>query len=127
MKLRFSSTHPAPDTGSLADDLGIVFPAYRDFTAEPGFRRVVLSLLSASISNPALDEVRLDMEATRRALLDPMVDAAVERGEIRPELSFEQIRAIIIGPLFLTCVHDAVRMSDDECEALVAVVCRALG
>jgi hypothetical protein len=56
-----------------------------------------------------------------------MVDAAVERGEIRPELSFEQIRAIIIGPLFLTCVHDAVRMSDDECEALVAVVCRALG
>lgn len=127
MKLRFSSTYPAPDTGSLAGDLGIVFPAYRDVTAEPGFRRVVLSLLSASISNPALDEVRLDMESTRRDLLRPMVDAAVERGEIRPGLSFEQIRAIVIGPIFLMCVHDAIEMSDDDCEALVGAVCRALG
>lgn len=126
MRLRFSSTYPAPDTGSLAGDLGIVFPAYRELTAEPGFRRVVLSLLSASISNPALAEVRLEMEATSRDLLRPMIDAAVERGEIRPEFSFEQIRGIIMGPIFLMRVHDAIEMSDDECQALAHAVCRAL-
>lgn len=127
MRLRFSSTYPAPNTGSLAGDLGIVFPAYRDVTTEPGFRRVVLSLLSASTSNPALDEVRVEMETARRDLLRPMIDAAIARGEIRPGLSFEQIRSMIIGPLFLTCVHDGIKMSDKDCEALVQSVCRALG
>ncbi|MGH1489876.1 MAG: TetR/AcrR family transcriptional regulator [Acidimicrobiales bacterium] len=127
MRLRFSSTYPAPDTGSLAGDLGVIFPAYREVTAEPGFRRVVLSLLSASTSNPALDEVRVDMEEGRRDLLRPMINAAMKRGEIRPELSFEQIRAIIIGPIFLRNVVDGVEMSDEECEALIPVVCRALG
>ena len=126
MKLRFTSTYPSPNTGSLAGDLGVVFRAYRDLTAEPGFRRVVLSLLSASIFNPALDEIRLDMETARRSLLKPMFDAARERGEIRPELSFEQIRAIVIGPIFLMGVHDVDEMTAADCEALADSVCRAL-
>lgn len=126
MRLRFTSTYPATDTGSLAGDLAVVFRAYRELTAQPGFRRVVLSLLSASISNPALDEVRLHMESSRRDLLRPMFDAALARGEIRPELSFDQIRAIVIGPIFLMGVHDAPEMTEDDCDVLVRAACQAL-
>ena len=127
IKTQFSSTHPAPDTGSLEGDLRVLFRAYRELTAEPGFRRVVLSVLSASITNPALAEVRGDMAATRRSLFRPMVDAALERGEIRPELTFEQVIALIEGPVFLMRVHDAIEMNDDDCDTLAAAVCRALG
>lgn len=126
LQTEFTSTYPAPDTGTLEGDLGVIYVAYRNVTTEPGFRRVNLSLLSASTSNPVMEEVFLTMENQRRGLLQPMLDRAVERGEISVDLSFEQIRAIILGPIFHMRVRESIPMSDADCATLAAATCRAL-
>lgn len=115
-----------PCRGSLRDDVRAHYAKFLELTADPGFRTVILSLMSAALSNPELAEVRAEMDALRVAMVREMIDAAVERGEVTRTLTDSQLSALIEGPMFIMRVHQAVDVTPADIDALADAVCAAL-
>lgn len=116
----------SPNTGSLRGDIEAHYRTFLKVTEDPGFRRVMLSLMSASLSKPELQEVRAEMDSLRVEVVRAIVDAARERGEITRDLTDDQFGAIIEGPLFIMRVHQLVEVTEDDVMAIVDAVCAAL-
>ena len=112
--------------GSFREDLRAHFDVFLTMTEDVGFRRVMLSLMNASVANPELAEVRAEMDATRLDVVRDMVEAARARGEITRDLTLDQISAIIEGPLFIMRVHSMVEVTDADIDAIIDAICAAL-
>ena len=116
----------SPNTGSLRGDIEAHYRTFLKVTEDPGFRRVMLSLLSAAMFTPELQEVRTEMDTMRVQVIRDIVDAARGRGEITRDLTDDQFGAIIEGPMFIMRVHQMVEVTDEDVSALVDAVCAAL-
>ena len=115
-----------PDTGSLRTDLRAYYQLFLDLTADPGFRPIILSLMSAAVSNPELRAVHDEMDAERCEALMQMLAEARARGEVGRMLEPEQATAIVEGPLFMMRVVRPADLTDADVDLLVDMVCAAL-
>ena len=115
-----------PDTGSLRGDLEAHYRLFLKITDDEGFQRVVLSLMSASMFKPELQEVRAEMDALRVHVVRDMIEAARRRGEVTRELTDAQLSALIEGPMFIMRVHQSAEVTDADVDALVDAICAAL-
>lgn len=116
----------SPDTGSLRGDLVSHYQTFCRVSADSGFQRVVLSLMSASIDNPELQVVRAEMDERRIQVVRHMIESARDRGEVTRQLTDDQLVAVIEGPMFIMRVHQLVDVSDDDVVALADAVAAAL-
>jgi len=115
-----------PDTGSLRTDLRAYYRLFLDLTADPGFRPIILSLMSAAVSNPELRAIHAEMDAERSDAMRRMLDAARARGEVTRDLDPEQASAFIEGPLFMMRVVRPADITDTDIEVLIDTVCAGL-
>jgi AcrR family transcriptional regulator len=96
-----AGTDPAPDTGSLRDDLRAVALAMAALYRTPLARTVVPPLLGDLADDPDLGErFRERYVAPRRASVHRALERAQERGEIPRVDDPELICDLIAGPLF---------------------------
>ncbi|WP_049755159.1 TetR/AcrR family transcriptional regulator [Acidimicrobium ferrooxidans] len=96
-----AGTDPAPDTGSLRDDLRAVALAMAALYRTPLARTVVLPLLGDLADDPDLGErFRRRYVAPRRGSVHRALERAQERGEIPRVDDPELICDLIAGPLF---------------------------
>ena len=116
----------APGTGSLRGDLEAHYRTFIKITEDPGFQRVVLSLMAAAQFKPELQEVRAEMDAMRIHVIRDLIDAARERGEVTRDLTDHQISALIEGPMFIMRIHQAAEVTAADIDALVDAICAAL-
>lgn len=115
-----------PDTGSLSTDLRAYYQTFLDLTADPGFRPIILSLMSAAVSNDALRKVHDEIDAERLDAMSRMLEAAQARGEVSRTLEPGHATAIVEGPLFMMRVVRQAELTDADVDALVDMVCAAL-
>jgi AcrR family transcriptional regulator len=88
-----------PDTGGLEGDLQALLPElYRFFTGEHA--ELLTSLLTTVGNDDAVTAAVRRSTQTRRAGLRRILDRAVERGEISPDVDLELAMDMIIGPLW---------------------------
>jgi AcrR family transcriptional regulator len=96
---------PAPDTGSLRDDLIAVQRHQVSLMNSPESRRVTAGLLADLATDEELAERYVtEYLMPRRASVFQVLQRGVDRGELTPEVDFAFVYDLLVGPLFMRAV-----------------------
>lgn len=95
-----SSTIKLADTGSLEKDLTQLLKDIRQLFLETPFGIVIPALIGASTGNPKMvKRARLYLEE-RRALMEPLVTRAIERGELPKSVRPREFIETCLAPIY---------------------------
>lgn len=100
-----------PDTGDVRTDLVTLALRVRDTVIAPSFR-AVMTALAAGGQHPELEEVGRGFWAARLAAARPIVDRAVDRGELDPGTDADDLIIRVVGPIWFA-VFGPQRTPDD--------------
>lgn len=117
---------PTPDTGNLRGDLeryaGILRPIFED----PRARRLILDVTRAAAEDPDMERIRQQLIRDRHRPMRLILQRALARGEIDPELDLGIALHLVEGPLISATVLQHTPMTDDDIETIVNRIGRAL-
>ncbi len=91
---------PSPDTGSLREDLRVVLGGLALKLNEPGWCSAIGSLADAASRDPGLERLHQSTLSRGRRPLADILERAVARGDLPPDLAVDDAVALIVGPLF---------------------------
>ena len=96
---------PAPDTGSVRDDLIAVQRHQVSMMNSPESRRVTAGLLADLATDEELAERYVtEYLMPRRASVFQVLQRGVDRGELVPTVDFAFVYDLLVGPLFMRAV-----------------------
>jgi AcrR family transcriptional regulator len=112
--IRRFGTDPAPDSGELRRDLGLLQDLQVTFFTDPVVQAGLAGILSDIRSDTTLARVVYErFIAPRRQSVAAMLDRAVRRGEIAPITDPARISDILTGPLLLRALIPTIGPIDD--------------
>ncbi len=115
------------DTGTLSGDLWAVLRDIRDAMAQPYVAPIVTDLVAASLRSPELAEaLRREVSVPRRRHVRQLIDRAVARGEISPDVDADVVLDLLAGPHVIRFATSGGAMDDGALEALHGLLLRAL-
>jgi hypothetical protein len=117
---------PTPDTGGLASDLEACATMMRPVLDDPRARRLILDLTRAAADDPELERVRQELLRDRRLPLQTIIQRAISRGEIDPDVDMEIALHIVEGPWLSATVLQNRPMTDEAIRDMVARIAKAL-
>jgi AcrR family transcriptional regulator len=114
-----------PDTGSTrADLLALMRDAVELYTGSVA-ARAMPSLVEAMSRNPELaDAVRDGFLAGRRAALREVLERAIERGDLRPDLDLGLALDVLAGPLFYRLLVTGGPIDEELAEGVADLILR---
>ncbi|MEO1059896.1 MAG: TetR/AcrR family transcriptional regulator [Actinomycetota bacterium] len=113
---------PIPDTGTLEGDLRLLTRAVvANISGEGGARRS-RSIVAAAISSGELADATARFWAARMAASAPIVERAVERGELPPSSDPTLLIEAAVGPLWLRLLLTGEPLDDDIADRLAELV-----
>jgi AcrR family transcriptional regulator len=111
-----------PDRGlSFADDLTSVLRKLVDVLESPV--GPTLMMVAAELRAHSRGDFSRVFFHRRMAQLDPMFDAAVARGELRPDIDRETLFTLAAGPIYFRMFIAARAVDDEFIHSIVASVC----
>jgi AcrR family transcriptional regulator len=118
---------PAPDTGSLREDL-LAFQRHQVSLTRPETRQITAGLVADLVADSELADVYVSRYVIpRRASVAEALQRGIDRGELQPDADFEFILNLLIGPLFMQSVVFGQPSPPDMPEKTVDVVLAAFG
>ena len=93
-----------PDTGNLREDLRAFQRGRVARMSLPAHRPIVSGLVADSVADPALAAAFVAWHLHRREGVDVILQRAVDRGELPPDVDFELANDLLLGPLFTRAV-----------------------
>jgi AcrR family transcriptional regulator len=110
------------NTGDVAEDLhGQLDLLLHAFRSRPG--EIMAELIGQAQSNPALAEtLRTRWIEPRRQATLPILERAVERGQLRPDLDLQAVMDQLYAPLYFRLLIRHQPLSDDLAATLVRQV-----
>ena len=119
---------PAPDTGSLRNDLIAVQRHQVERMNSPDARRVTAGLIADLADDPELADTYVSQFlAPRRATVWDVLSRGVERGELEAGVDFAFVYDLLVGPLFMRAVVWGQPLAPDAAEQTADVVLAAFG
>jgi AcrR family transcriptional regulator len=119
---------PAPDTGSLREDLIAVQRHQVLLMNSPESRRVTAGLLADLATDEELAERYVtEYLMPRRALVFQVLQRGVDRGELTPEVDFAFVYDLLMGPLFMRAVVWGQPLGPEAAADTAAVVLARYG
>jgi AcrR family transcriptional regulator len=110
-----------PDTGSLSEDLvSLLSESYR--LMADGSGRVLERLVRESGQNPELVEVVQSILYARRRFYATMLNRAIARGELSPEVDQELLLDLLLGPLWFRLLLSGAPITPDAARSVVELV-----
>jgi AcrR family transcriptional regulator len=117
---------PAPDTGSLRNDLIAVQRHQVERMNAPDARRVTAGLIADLADDPELADTYVSQFlAPRRATVWEVLQRGVDRGELDADVDFAFIYDLLVGPLFMRAVVWGQPLAPDAAEKTADVVLAA--
>jgi AcrR family transcriptional regulator len=112
-----------PDTGSWEGDVRAVMGRVAALVEEPVERAIIGAVTTGRY--PAFTE--LVNGVWNRSLPDwfEMIDRAVRRGEVRPDVDRDSVVSMMMSPLISRSLFGVSRTSPEQLEHLIDLVCRA--
>jgi AcrR family transcriptional regulator len=112
-----------PDTGSLrADLLALLRPWIRRIRARP-YGRVVAELVAEAQTDPEFASIyHARFVAPRREPARALLERAIDRGELPPEIDIELALDLVYGPLYHRLLHGHAPLNDRFLRDLVDTV-----
>jgi AcrR family transcriptional regulator len=125
--LRSMGQHiPTPDEGSLAADLEAMAFRVRPLFDDPRTRRLILDLTRAAAEDPAIERARQQLIRDRQGPTQTILQRAIARGEVDPELDLDIAIHLVEGPLMSASVLQNQPMSDIAVKTMVARIVKSL-
>ncbi len=123
----FLERQPVPDTGSLRDDLLGMLRGWVRAVRQPTTGRTLRGLIAEVQRDPELaDAWRERFVAPLRARHGALVQRAVERGELAPEVNTGLLLDLLYGPAYHRLLHGHLPLNDAFIEDLVAAIMAAV-
>ncbi|MEV6218569.1 TetR/AcrR family transcriptional regulator [Nocardia sp. NPDC051833] len=99
-----------PDTGTLTGDLRALTELVRTGFTDPESGPVATAFVTAGLQHPAAAEALRTFYAARHAEAAVIVDRAIARGELGPEVAGTEVVRFAVAPLFhrLFVTHEPV-------------------
>jgi AcrR family transcriptional regulator len=117
---------PTPDTGTLAGDLEAMADMLRPIFDDSRTRRLILDITRAAAEDPEVERVRLELMRNRQGPTQTILQRAIARGEIDPDIDLEIALHLVEGPLISATLMQNLPVGDDAFREMVARVIRAL-
>jgi len=116
-----------PDSGSLREDLRAFQRERLARMNQPATRAVVAGLVSDSVADPVLADAFLVWYGRRYAKVTAILQRAIDREELRPDVDVEFVNDLLLGPLFMKSVVRGQRLEPKLVDETVDVVLAAFG
>jgi AcrR family transcriptional regulator len=119
---------PAPDTGSLRNDLIAVQRHQVERMNSPDARRVTAGLIADLADDPELGDTYVSQFlAPRRATVWEVLQRGVDRGELDADVDFAFAYDLLVGSLFMRAVVWGQPLAPDAAEQTADVILAAFG
>ena len=118
---------PAPDLGSLRDDLYAWFADAVALGNDPLLRQVMAYVIAMARSSPELIEAMRRVPRPDRDSGRVILQRAIDRGELAPGTDLEIALDIITGPIWRRVMIAGDTLDMDYAKRITAMVLRALG
>jgi len=119
---------PAPDTGSLRNDLIAVQRHQVERMNSPDARRVTAGLIADLADDPELGDTYVSQFlAPRRATVWQVLQRGVHRGELDADVDLAFAYDLLVGPLFIRAVVWGQPLEPDAAEQTADVILAAFG
>src|SRR5580704_14952762 len=89
-----------PDTGSLEGDVKVILTNLAELLVTARWSSILPSIVDAAERDPEIAEVHSRLQRWHAAPLRAVLERAVLRGEISPEVDLSAIAAALRGPLY---------------------------
>lgn len=116
------TTIKIPDTGSFEQDLTLMLQDVRQLFQETPFGAVIPALIGASTGNSELASQARSLLKMRRSLMTPVVERAIERGEISKSTQPSHLLEYALSPLYYRHIISGEQLSDQFIVATVKLV-----
>jgi AcrR family transcriptional regulator len=116
----------APDTGSLRSDLRAVVYGFRRVLEHPSARKTWVTLLSRALDDADFEGLYVRTQELRHAALRRVLQRAMARGEVDPEIDIDQAMYFTQGPFVAKRFVEFDELTDADIDVFVELVCRAL-
>jgi len=117
---------PTPDTGALRSDLRACAAILRPMLDDPRTRRLILDVTRAAAEDPKLDRIRRDLLADRRQPVRVILQRAIARGEIDPDIDMNLAMHLVEGPLMSATVLQNLPITDEMVSEMVERIGKSL-
>lgn len=122
VRLRADTNVPVPDTGSLRGDLeALARSVVANLSSDVG-TQYSRTLVAAAATSTELAESMHTFWAQRFAATARVVEAAVERGELPPDLDPSVVIQTLVGPIWLRVLLTGEPISNDLADQVAALV-----
>lgn len=120
------SQFPTPDTGTLKSDLAAAVSFLRPMLEDRRVRRLMLDLTRAALDDPELEQVRIRLMAERRQPIRVILQRAIARGEIDPDIDLTMAADLVEGPLMSALVLANSPVTDETTDMMIDRVVKGL-
>ena len=117
---------PIPDTGSLLGDLEACARLLRPIFDDPRTRRLLLDVARAASEDPEMERIRNRTLEARRQPVQVMLQRAIHRGEIDPDIDMTMAMHLVEGPMLSATVLQNLTLTDDTISAMAHRIVKAL-
>jgi AcrR family transcriptional regulator len=118
---------PAPDLGSLREDLHALIIDIIDLGSQPLIRQVVAYVIAIARSSPELLQAMRGVPGPNREDWEVVLQRAIDRGELAPDTDLEIALDIITGPMWRRVIIAGDTLDPDYAQRPTTMVLRALG
>jgi AcrR family transcriptional regulator len=118
---------PAPDLGSLRDDLYAWFADAVELGSDPLLRQVMAYVIAMARNSPELIQGMRRVPGPDRDSGQVILQRAIDRGELAPGTDVEIALDIITGPIWRRVLIAGDTLGPDYAKRITAMVLRALG
>jgi AcrR family transcriptional regulator len=118
---------PIPETGSLRKDLLKLARAIASSIPTPEVQAIVRAVISVGDRDPKLAEVARRFWSTRIELDAVIVDRAIERGEVPPDVNRELVVEALLAPMYFRLLMTGGRLDKKFLERLASFVAAGAG
>jgi AcrR family transcriptional regulator len=118
---------PTPDTGSLLGDLRVLLAHLGELAADPTLGCNVRMMVADGMHNPELAAVHDEFVQFRRTGTKLVLERAIARGELRPDVDLEVAADVLGGPVFYRHLVSHMPIDDAYLDAVLQAFLRAYG
>lgn len=116
-----------PDSGSLAEDLRLLFAAHSESSQERCLNDLLPILIDAARREPAFDTLVDDLIEGRRRPIRTVLQLAQLRGEIAADLDLDTAFALIVGPFTYRRIVERGEVTPEFADSVLRWAIAALG
>lgn len=117
---------PVPDTGNIRDDLRLLLHELVDYINDPQLGGIWLALISEARRDDTWLAPLREMASKRRRRVRAVVERAIARGELPPDVDMDLFLDLTQGPMWVRLLHMHRTPTHEAADRIISMVLAAV-